>query len=178
MTTPAPDYSGLIERLEAVKVPDGRFPDHRGGHYCSTTDPLCAEAAAAIRDLEAERERLREATGAKAVVRGGLIVISIEIDALPLIMSGSIAAGTILRNPYLVTDPPTFAKEVCAVLNNESEDGTTRVHLMFDAAIEYAIEYGAEGVESCTEAAFEQEASRLQEQARVALTTTGGDRHE
>lgn len=101
-----------------------------------------------------------ESTGAKAVVRGGQIVISIDVDALPLIVSGSCATYG-LSGTWKVSHAPAFATEVCHALNAEREDGTTRVHLMFDAAFAHAIDQGAEGIEPVTEAEFEAEAARL-----------------
>ena len=100
-------------------------------------------------------------TGAEAVLLNGLIVISIDVDALPVIVSGSCAADG-LDGLWKVTDPEVFAKEVVHALNNEREDGTTRVHQMFDRAFLEAIEQGAEGIEECTEDEFEAESERLQ----------------
>ena len=45
-----------------------------------------------------------------------------------------------------VTHLDIFAKEVVRELNREEEDGTTPVHLLFDAAFENAVEQGAEGI--------------------------------
>ena len=45
----------------------------------------------------------------------------------------------------VINDPDKFAEEVCGQLEDEQEDGTTPVHRMLDAAIERAVEYGAEG---------------------------------
>lgn len=62
-TTAAPSpYSGLIERLEERRVSTPGESDGRGGYY-STWEPddLCVEAAQAIRNLEADNARLREA---------------------------------------------------------------------------------------------------------------------
>lgn len=111
-----------------------------------------------------------EGTGAKAIIRNGQIVISIDVDALPLILSGSIALNAV-AGTFKVTDAAIFAKEVCYALNAEKEDGTTRVHMMFDSAFNHAIDQGAEGVEEISEDEFETEAARLQEEARSALAT-------
>lgn len=51
------------------------------------------------------------------------------------------------RGLYHVTDPAAFAVEVAKVLNEESEDGSTRLTKMMDEAVEHAINWGAEGVE-------------------------------
>ena len=111
-----------------------------------------------------------EATGAKAVIRNDQIVISIDVDALPLILSGSIALNAV-AGTFKVTDASTFANEVCHALNAEKEDGTTRVHMMFDSAFDHAIDQGAEGVEEISEDEFEAEAARLQAEAKSALAT-------
>lgn len=103
-------------------------------------------------------------TGAKAVIRNGQVVISIDVDALPLILSGSIALNAV-AGTFKVTDAAAFAKEVCLALNNEKEDGTTRVHMMFDSAFNHAIDQGCEGVEEISEDDFEAEANRLQKEA-------------
>lgn len=101
-------------------------------------------------------------TGAEAVIQDGKIVISIDVDALPIIVSGSCALDGI-DGLWKVTDPVAFAKDVCRALNKEDEQGTTRVHTMFDGAFNDAIDQGAEGVEEVDEAAFEEEAACLQE---------------
>lgn len=113
-------------------------------------------------------ERPLPATGAEAVVRGDQILISIDIGALPLILSGSIALNAV-AGTFKVSDPAIFAEEVCRALNAESENGTTRVHMMFDGAFNHAIGQGAEGVEEISEDAFEAEADRLQAEALSAL---------
>lgn len=120
----------------------------------------------------ADADRVREATGAEAVIRDEQIVISIEIDALPGILSGSIATNSV-AGLFKVTDPAEFAKEVCRALNAEKEDGTTRVHMMFDSAFNHAIDQGAEGVEEVTEDEFEAEAQRIQSEALAALKSEG-----
>ncbi|MFN4296983.1 MAG: MazG-like family protein [Brevundimonas sp.] len=105
------------------------------------------------------------ATGAQAVIKDGKIVISIDVDALPLIVSGSCATNEILHGCWKVTDPAEFAKEVCHALNRESEIGTTPVHVMFDRAFLHVIEQGGEGIDQVSEAEFEAEAARLQKEA-------------
>jgi hypothetical protein len=46
-----------------------------------------------------------------------------------------------------VTDPALFARDLCIELERESDNGTTRVHLMLDTAAKEAIEQGAEGID-------------------------------
>ncbi len=82
----------------------------------------------------------------RAVVEDGSLVIRIAIEALPMIVEGSWAAGGI-DTRYKVTDPVAFAADLVRELNDESEDGTTRIHRMFDKAIDNAIGQGAAGVE-------------------------------
>ncbi len=101
------------------------------------------------------------ATGAEAVLRDGQIVISIEVAALPLIVSGSCAADG-LDGLWKVTDAAAFAKDVVQALNAEEDDGTTRVHRMFDGAFSEAIDQGAEGIEEIGEDEFEAESAHLQ----------------
>lgn len=107
---------------------------------------------------------MSNATGAKAVIEDGKIVISIDIDALPLIVSGSCAdrnlSGLWKVDPE---DAPTFAKEVCLALNRESENGTTAVHIMFDKAFDHVIDQGGEGISEVSEQEFEDEAGRLRD---------------
>lgn len=110
-------------------------------------------------------------TGAKAVIRDGKIEISLDVDGLPLIVTGSIACNA-LEGLWKVTDAAIFAKEVCHALNNEREDGTTPVHVMFDKAFMHAIEQGAEGIEAASEEEWEAENSRLQALASRSLRPT------
>ena len=98
------------------------------------------------------------------VIRDGLIIISIEVAALPLIVSGSCAAAG-LDGFWKVTDSEAFSREVVRALNDEEEDGTTRVHRLFDAAFNEAINQGAEGIEEVDDDEFEAEAARLQAEA-------------
>jgi hypothetical protein len=103
-------------------------------------------------------------TGATAVIHDNKIEISIAVDALPLIVSGSCAANG-LEGLWRVTDADMFATEVALALNREEEDGTTLVHKMFDKAFGDAIDQGADGIEEVDEESFEAEASRLRELA-------------
>lgn len=82
----------------------------------------------------------------RAVIEDGAIVIRLPIANLPVIVDAGWAGGKI--EPRMkVTDAEEFAKELVRALNDEEEDGTTRIHLMFDAALEFAFEQGAEGIE-------------------------------
>ena len=46
-----------------------------------------------------------------------------------------------------ITDEAVFAKEILHALEQEEEDGSTPVHRMLDAAANWAIEQGCEGIE-------------------------------
>jgi len=115
-----------------------------------------------------------DSTGAQAVVKDGRIEISIDIDALPIIVSGSYCCCNRLDGFWKVTEPVAFAKEVCYVLNYEREDGTTPIHMMFEKAFTGAIGQGAEGIEEVSEDEFETEAARLQAEAGIAIGSSHG----
>jgi hypothetical protein len=81
----------------------------------------------------------------KAVIRDGVVEIRFPITALPLALSGACDLQAI-EPRYEVTDAELFAKALVRELNKDDEQGTTRIHRMLDAAMEEAIEQGAEGV--------------------------------
>jgi hypothetical protein len=83
---------------------------------------------------------------ADATIEDGTIVIRVPVDALHQVLEGSWASGALDRR-WKLTDAPTFARDLVRELNREEEDGSTRVHRMFDAAIEAAIDGGADGIE-------------------------------
>jgi hypothetical protein len=74
------------------------------------------------------------------------IVIELIISDLPKVVEAAWAAGGIDMR-FKVTDSVAFAQDLLSELLSEEEDGTTRVHKMFDGAILEAIEQGAEGIE-------------------------------
>ena len=82
----------------------------------------------------------------EAFIEGGAIVIRIPLENLPAIVEGAWAGGG-MQTRLKVTNLPAFAKELCAEINREEEDGTTPFHRMFDAATEAAFEGGGEGIE-------------------------------
>lgn len=92
----------------------------------------------------------RAAAGlSEAVIEGNNIVIRVPVSTLPIAFehwpdAPRDAEGDPL---YRVTDAATFAKGVARYLNDESEDGTTRIHRMLDDAMNEALEQGEEGVE-------------------------------
>lgn len=83
--------------------------------------------------------------GGKAVIERGAIVIRVPLATLPMVLEGAWATNNL--NPrYKITNVDEFARDLVNELNSESEDGTTRVHTMFDKAIEEAINQGAFGI--------------------------------
>jgi hypothetical protein len=85
-------------------------------------------------------------TSGKAVIEDGVIIIRLPVANLPAVVEGSWASGA-MDVRYKVTVPEDFAKDLVRELNEENEIGTTPIHKMFDAAIDKAIEWGAEGIE-------------------------------
>lgn len=81
----------------------------------------------------------------QAVIEGDDIVIRVHIEHLDKVVECMPWDGweKILK----VTDCKAFAKDLLSTLNDEEEDGTTRIHRMFDEAIEHAAEYGADGID-------------------------------
>lgn len=82
----------------------------------------------------------------RAVIEDDAVVIRVALEALPMIVEGAWATDN-LSTRYKITDAMEFAKDLVRELNDESEDGSTRIHRMFDKAIENAIEQGAFGIE-------------------------------
>lgn len=81
----------------------------------------------------------------EAYIESDEVVIRVPISVLP---------EALKQNPRddsyyscKVTDVAGFAKEVVRELNDESEDGTTSIHLMFDAAMAAAIDNGSQCVD-------------------------------
>jgi ABC-type histidine transport system ATPase subunit len=87
----------------------------------------------------------------KCTIADGVLTIQIGVDAL---------AHATKLNPELteydeateewiepeIVDIDVFAGEVLRALKDETDDGTTVVHLMLDNAVNAAIENGAEGI--------------------------------
>lgn len=78
------------------------------------------------------------------VVEDGELRISIGIDTLAYAIEMNPDQGDEQR--FVITDNAEFADGVAAALQEEEEDGTTPVHLLFDAAAQAAIEAGASGI--------------------------------
>ncbi len=79
--------------------------------------------------------------------------ISIEISAADL--ASAVEGGPALEKydeatgdfkAPIVWDQQRFARDVFAALSEEEEDGTNRVHRMFDEAFKEALEQGADGI--------------------------------
>lgn len=83
---------------------------------------------------------------AHAYIEKSCIIIRVHLDYLPTIVDGAWAAGG-MDTRYKVTNCVEFGRDLVAELNHEAEDGTTRIHKMFDGAIEEAISQGAFGIE-------------------------------
>lgn len=87
----------------------------------------------------------------KCFIENGVLTMSIGVACL---------ANAVKLNPDLaeydseagewnepeITDPDKFAEEVLRAVQDESEDGTTLVHIALDTAAANAIENGAEGI--------------------------------
>jgi hypothetical protein len=71
------------------------------------------------------------------VIRIGIKTLAIAAEASP-VFDGSMAK---------VQDVELWAESIVQVLQDEEEDGTTKVHLMFDDAFQEASEQGYEGIE-------------------------------
>jgi len=82
----------------------------------------------------------------QAIIEGGSIVIRVAIEALPTVLEGAWTSQSI-GTRYKITNLDEFSRDLVIELNREEENGTTRVHKMFDAAIEEAIGQGAFGIE-------------------------------
>jgi hypothetical protein len=83
---------------------------------------------------------------AQAVIERGEIVIRVPVANLGAVVEGSWAAGG-MDTRFKVTNTDEFARELVTELNREDDAGTTRIHKMFDAAIDEAINQGALGIE-------------------------------
>lgn len=126
------DHATEIKRLRARSERDTRLMES------------LIDAVEGAPDRQSEGEVI-ERSG-QAVILNGAVVISVALAALPMVVEGAWASGN-LQPRYKVTNVNEFAAELVRALNDEEEDGTTRVHRMFDSAIDEAINQGAEGIE-------------------------------
>lgn len=83
---------------------------------------------------------------ARAIIEDGAIVIRMPIANLQAIMDGGFACAAYDQR-YRVTNTDGFAKEISYALNDEDEEGSTPVHKLFDAAINEALNQGAQHAE-------------------------------
>lgn len=94
---------------------------------------------------ESQSEERDEESG-RAVIRDGAIVIRIPLSYLPQIVEGAWGTGN-LHPRMKIMNVDEFAADLVSELDREEEDGSTRIHRMFDAAINEAINQGAFGIE-------------------------------
>ncbi len=87
---------------------------------------------------------------AKAYIKDNKITIEINIDDLQNVILASWGSGY-LHTPFKIIDKNEFAKEFCHVLNDESEDGTTKIHELFDDALMIAFENNGHATEELSE---------------------------
>ncbi len=87
----------------------------------------------------------------KVFIEDGVLTMAIGVEVLAKAVKLNPAfteydqALDLWREPE-ITDVDVFAQEVADMLQDESEDGTTLVHIAIDTAAENAIENGAEGI--------------------------------
>lgn len=74
------------------------------------------------------------------------IVIKLPIKNIGKALEAAWATGR-QDGRYRITDEKAFAEDLVNALNDEEEDGTTRVDLLFDGALYAAIDNGADGIE-------------------------------
>lgn len=82
----------------------------------------------------------------EATISRNSISIRVPIAKLQQLVDGAWRLEA-LEVRQKVKDPEAFAAELVAALNDEDEQGSTMIHKMFDAAINEALEQGAEGIE-------------------------------
>lgn len=75
----------------------------------------------------------------------GRVVISIGVGALMTAVKGSELWEEQLEDQrgWTIENEDGFAQDIVAELEDEQEDGTTEVHLMFDRAIQRAFDQGS-----------------------------------
>jgi hypothetical protein len=98
------------------------------------------------------RAELFKNNGARAIVEDGTIAIRVPIASLQVILDGGYACAA-YANVVKILDLDGAAKELCAELNDEDEEGTTAVHRIFDKAIVDALEAGSQCMEVIEEVA-------------------------
>lgn len=88
-----------------------------------------------------------------AKVRGGKLVVEIGVETLAFAaqqrydeQAFNASEGQEDKAEFYIADPDAFAEEIVRALEREAEDGTNRMHLMFDDAFDHASDNGAEGL--------------------------------
>lgn len=83
-------------------------------------------------------------------IEGDAIVIRVSLDALVFATEhGCLCTFSKLKNDFRtvkVHDPARWRDAIVRALRREKENGDTPVHLMLDAALEYAADQGEEGI--------------------------------
>lgn len=83
-------------------------------------------------------------------VDGDDIVIRVTLDALVFATEhGCLCTFSTIKNDFRtvhVYDPALWRDAVVRALRREEENGDTPVHIMLDAALEYAADQGEEGI--------------------------------
>lgn len=84
-------------------------------------------------------------------IEGDDIVIRVSLEALVWASeNGCLCTFSTVKNDFRtvkVTDPVTWRDAIVRALRREKENGDTPVHLMLDAALEYATDQGEEGIQ-------------------------------
>jgi hypothetical protein len=78
---------------------------------------------------------------AVAIKFNNKIIITLSLDMLQEVLNDSYDGGY-LDYKIKITDMDKFARSILNELNKEDEKGSSRVHLLFDEAIQQAFEDG------------------------------------
>ena len=88
-----------------------------------------------------------------AKVHKGKLVIEIGVETLAFSAQRRLdeqafdaSEGEKMDSNIRVVGPDAFAEEIVSALLKEAEDGSNRLHYLFDGAFDYAIDQGAEGL--------------------------------
>jgi len=113
--------------------------------------------------MDVEWDSTVDAIGLEVGIKGGALVIALPLEALQMAVECysffeeyDPDTGT-LHEPIL-TDAMRFAQEVIRALDDESEDGSTLVTRMLNAAFSKALESGAGGILLPADAQYPREA--------------------
>lgn len=144
----ASDLRELAERLPRPYEED-RFYSQREQNRLNADIAIVNAAATALESIPSETAPIEDdlPLNCKAVdgaldMRIGTKILAFAAENHPDLWDAEKDRGR-----FKVTDPVAFAQEVERALNRESEDGSTMLTRMLDAAVLEAIEQGGEGVE-------------------------------